>query len=142
MCWTGSTLHRPTWGAPWLLGGVDRVYDTVGSARTLETNLRLVRAGGSIVMVGAGCPARFEWTPLCFKEVHLIGSSGYGMETFEGRREHGFALYLRLLEQRRIEAGALISHSFPLGRYKEAFLTARNKASHRSLKVLFAFEGA
>ena len=137
--WTKSTVHRPTWGAPWLLGGVDHVYDTVGSARTLETNLRLVRAGGTIVMVGTGTPARFEWTPLCFKEVHLIGSSGYGMECFEDTEEHVFSLYLRFLQKGRIDPGPLISHTFPLQHYKDAFLTARDKSANNSMKVLFSF---
>ena len=139
---TKSPVHRPLFGSHWLLGGAERVYDTVGDARTLETGLRLVRAAGTIVMVGTASPARFEWTPLFFKEVHLIGSSGYGLESFEGTRQHSFSLYLDLLQNGRIDPGAVVSHRFPLGSYKDAFLTARNKADHRSMKVLFAFGGA
>ena len=29
-------------------------------------------------------PARFEWTPLYFKEVKLIGSNAFGVEEYDG----------------------------------------------------------
>ena len=111
----------------------------MGSAKTLEAGLRLVRAAGTIVMVGTASPARFEWTPLFFKEVHVIGASGYGVEQFEGAKRHSFSVYLELLDQRRIDPAAVVSHRFPLPSFKDAFVTARDKADHRSLKVLFAF---
>ena len=90
-------------------------------------------------MVGTASPARFEWTPLFFKEVHLIGSSGYGMESHEGTMQHSFTVDLDLLDQRRIDPAEVVSHRFPLPSYKDAFVTARDKADHRSMKVLFAF---
>lgn len=135
--WVGARPHRPWSGLPWLLDGVDRVYDLVGSARTLEVALRVVRAQGTVVLVGVSKPARFEWTPLYFKEVAVVGSNGAGVEAFEGRREHAFALYLELLEGGRLAPEALVTHHFPLEAYREAFLTARDKARTGAVKVVF-----
>ena len=71
---------------PWVTGGVDRVYDTVGIAETLETAVRLVKPLGTIVLVGVGTPRRYEWTPIFFREVTVIGSNAYGVEEL-GRSE-------------------------------------------------------
>lgn len=136
---TQARVHKTMAGLPWLLGGVARVYDTVGSARTLEAGVRIVRPQGTIVMVGVANPARFEWTPLYFKEVHLVGSSGCSFETIEGKEAHAFAHYLDLVAARRVDPAPMITHRFPLPSYRDAFLTARDKARHRSIKVLFDF---
>ena len=68
-----------------LNGGVDVVYDTVGYPGTIEVGVRITRPRGAIVVTGVEMPRRFEWTPLYFKEIHLIGSNAFGEEDFEGR---------------------------------------------------------
>jgi len=40
---TETPLLRPMGGLPWLHGGVDRVYDTVATAGTLEMGVRILR---------------------------------------------------------------------------------------------------
>jgi len=138
---TGAAVRRPWSGLPWLAGGVDRVYDTVGHASTLELAVRVTRPRGSVVMVGVSPPARFEWTPLYFKELRLIGASGYGVETFGGERRHAFELYLDLLAREAIDPLPIVTHRLPLDRWREGFLVARDKARHRSVKVLLAPSG-
>jgi threonine dehydrogenase-like Zn-dependent dehydrogenase len=133
----GSPPKRGLAGLPWLLGGVDKIYDSVGSAATLEVGVRICRPQGRIVLVGVAAPARFEWTPLYFKEIEIIGSNGCGFEPWEGRRSHAFEVFLDLVARQRIDPGALVTHTFPLDRYVDAFLTARRKPLHRSIKVLF-----
>ena len=59
-------------------GGVDVVYDTVGTAETLELAVRACRVRGRVVLLGVATPRRFEWTPIYFKELTLRGSSGFG----------------------------------------------------------------
>ncbi len=113
------------------------VLDTVGSAETLATALRAVRPKGTVLVTGVATPARFEWTPLYFKEVSVRGSNGCGVESFEGVRQHGFARYLDLLEAGRIDPAPLVTHRFSLERYTEAFMVARDKKRHQSIKVLF-----
>ncbi len=131
---------EPLWpwaDEPWLLDGVDAVVDTVGSAETLATALRVVRPRGKVIVTGVATPSRFEWTPLYFKEVSMRGSNGCGIETFEGMRKHCFAHYLDLLDANRIDPAPLVTHRFPLAQYVEAFMVARDKERHRSIKVMF-----
>lgn len=135
---TGAAVRRPWNGLPWLAGGVDRVYDTVGSARTLELAVRVTRPRGSVVMVGVSPPSRFEWTPLYFKELRLLGASGYGVETFDGERRHAFDLYLDLARDRAVDARPIVTHRMPLDQWRDAFLVARDKPRHRSVKVLLS----
>lgn len=133
----GAEAYRPWSDEPWLLDGVDSVLDTVGSAQTLATALRVIRPRGTVLVTGVDTPARFEWTPLYFKEVSVRGSNGCGVESFEGERQHGFARYFGLLEAGRVDPASLVTHRFPLDRYADAFLVARDKKRHHSLKVLF-----
>jgi threonine dehydrogenase-like Zn-dependent dehydrogenase len=144
---TASRVRRVRFALPWVVGGVDRVYDTVGVAETLETAVRLVKPLGTLVLVGVGTPRRYEWTPIFFREITVIGSNAYGVEDFPSspesggapktRRMHGFEHYLGLLAQRRLDPTRMITHRFPLDRYREAFVAARDKRRHSAVKVVF-----
>ncbi|WP_394827707.1 zinc-binding dehydrogenase [Pendulispora albinea] len=136
---TDAPVRRPKFALPWLHKGVDRVYDTVGSAQTLETAVRAIKPMGALVLVGVATPARFEWTPLYFKELQILGSSGYGMETLFGRRAHAFEHVFELLARGDLDPAGVVTHRFPLEGYKEAFLTARSKGTAPSIKVVFDF---
>ena len=67
---TGETALTPWSGKDWLQDGPGVVYDTIGSTETVETSLRLLRTGGTLVVSGVEPPKRFEWTPMYFKELH------------------------------------------------------------------------
>ena len=139
---TGERVLRPYYGLPWLRGGVDVIYDTVGSAETLEVGLRIARPRTRIVVTGVSRPKRFEWTPHYFKEIELVGSNAFGVEEFEGNRLHAMEIYLGLLEQGRLTLPALVTHRFALADYQEAMLVAHRKSAHGALKVVFDFGGA
>ncbi|MCW2785893.1 MAG: oxidoreductase, zinc-binding dehydrogenase family protein [Marmoricola sp.] len=134
---TGARVFTPPRGMPWLQGGFDKIYDTVGSAGSLELAIRIARAHGTIVVPGVSTPKRFEWTPLYMKDLRVIGSNSAGIETFEGRRVHAFAEYLDLVAAGRLDLSSMITHTFPLADYRRAFMTARDKVSARSIKVVF-----
>jgi threonine dehydrogenase-like Zn-dependent dehydrogenase len=136
-CAVGVPVRRPRFALPWVHDGVDRVFDTVGSARTVEAGLRVVRPRGTLVLVGVSTPSRFEWTPLYVKEAQIVGASGYGTETFEGRRAHALEHYLDLLASGRVDPAGVLTHRFVLGDYKNAFLTARSRGSAPAVKVAF-----
>jgi threonine dehydrogenase-like Zn-dependent dehydrogenase len=130
-------LRKPLFGLPWLQSGVERIYDTVGSSETLEVGVRIASPRASIVVVGVAPPKRFEWTPLYFKELALLGSNAYGVETVEGRRANCIEIYLDLLARRRLDVTGLVTHHYPLERYADAFLAARDKLRSGAIKVVF-----
>lgn len=136
----GTPPIVPPAGMPCLLDGVDVVYETVGDARTIEASLRVVRSRGTVALLGVSTPRRVEWTPLCVKEIALVGSMGCGTEQFDGRRAHGFDIFLDLVASGRIDPTPLVTHRFPLAAYRDAFLVAADKKRHRSIKVLFDLE--
>ena len=78
-------------------GGIDVVYDTIGAAETLEVGARVLRARGTLVKLGMHGPARWEDTPVYFKEITFTGSNAFGFEEVDGVRQHGIAHYLDLV---------------------------------------------
>lgn len=136
---TSSRVNRIRFALPWVIGGVDRIYDTVGIAQTLETAVRLIKPLGTVLLVGVGTPRRYEWTPIFFREVTVIGSNAYGVETFDEGRMHGFEHYLGHCKNGLLDPTPMITHRFPLERYREAFVAARDKRRHGAVKVVFDF---
>jgi threonine dehydrogenase-like Zn-dependent dehydrogenase len=136
---TNTPLQRPWQGIPWMMGGVDVIYDTVGSAETFEVGLRITRPRGSIVVTGVSRPKRFEWTPHYFKEINLIGSNAFGVESFEGQRMHGYEIYFQLLMDGRLKLPNLITHRFRQDRYRDALLASYDKGKYQAIKIVFDY---
>lgn len=137
--WTGSQLLRPWRGLPMLDGGVDVIYDSVGSPETVEIGVRITRSRGQIVVTGVEMPARFEWTPLYFKEISLVGSNAFGIEEWKGRRQHAMEWYLEWVASGQLDCTPIITHRFTLRDYREAFLACYDQGRSRAVKVLFTF---
>jgi threonine dehydrogenase-like Zn-dependent dehydrogenase len=138
---TGAQLLIPWYGLPWLHdGGVEVVYDTVGFPGTVEAALRITRPRGAIIVTGVEAPQRFEWTPLYFKEIALIGSNAFGVEEFEDRRRHSMEIYLDLVASRRIDVTPIITHRYRLDDYRDAFLACGEQGRSGAVKVLFTYE--
>ncbi|MFN8543541.1 MAG: alcohol dehydrogenase catalytic domain-containing protein [Candidatus Binatia bacterium] len=137
---TGGQVMRPWYGVPWIHGGdLDVVYDTVGYPATVEMGVRVVASRGAIVVTGVEAPKRFEWTPLYFKEITVIGSNAFGVEEFEGRRAHAMEIYLDLVRRGRIDVTPILTHRFDLGHYVDAFLACGNQGRSGAVKVLFRY---
>ena len=135
----GGLVLRPWSKKPWTVRGASVVYDTVGSPGSVELALRATSSRGKIVVTGVEAPKRFEWTPLYFKEVSVIGSNAFGLETFEGRRLHAMEVYFELLA-RGLDVTPIITHRFPLERYREALLALRHKGKTGAVKAMFTFD--
>jgi len=136
---TGAETLQPWYGEPWLLGGVGTTYDTVGSPETVETAIRVTAARGAIVVTGVEIPRRFEWTPLYFKEISVVGSNAFAEEQIDGRRQHAMQWYLEWVAAGRIDVTPIITHRFPLDDYRDAFMACWNQGASRAVKVLFRF---
>ncbi|GAB4567686.1 MAG: zinc-binding dehydrogenase [Anaerolineae bacterium] len=138
---TGARLYRGKMGGAMLLGGFDVVFDCVGNARTITDSLRWARAGGQVVLVGIQfLPLTVDLTPVWYQEVQLLGTMSHGSEVWQGERIGTFELTARLMAEGKITTEGLITHRFPLSRWREAIMTATDKRRHRSIKVAFTFE--
>ena len=136
--WSGGVLRKPWEGLPVAYpGGVDIVYDTVGSAETMEVGLRVLRSRGTLVQLGVSSPARFEWTPWYFKELRLIGSNAFGVEEVDGRRQHGIAHYLDMAVSGRIDLSGMLTHTFALDDWRTAFTALTEQGTSGAIKVAF-----
>jgi len=121
-----------------LLGGFDVIFDVVGVPATLNNVLRWARAGGTVVLVGVHLHRmRLDLTPVWYQEVDLIGAIGHDVVAWEGERLSTFELGMRWMQTGRLRLEGLLTHRFPLSAYREAFATAMDKRSRRSVKVAF-----
>ena len=138
--WSDAPLRRPWEGLPVAYPGkIDVVYDTVGSPMTVEVAMRVLKSQGTLVQLGVSAPGRFEWTPWYFKELRLVGSNAFGLETFEGRTAHAFEHYFDLLTAGRIHLDGLLTHRFRLDEWREAFTAIVRQGDTGAIKVAFDF---
>lgn len=82
-------------GIPMLHGtrGVRVLYNTVGTAESLEVSVRIAGPRSTVVLSGVDTPQRWEWSPHYFKEVNLVGSNAFGVEEWNGVRRHAMEHY-------------------------------------------------
>jgi threonine dehydrogenase-like Zn-dependent dehydrogenase len=132
---TGTIPLEPWSKRNWLQDGPAVVYDTIGSTETVETSLRLLATGGTLVVSGVEPPRRFEWTPLYFKELHVIGSNGFGVEAVGGVAKHAMEHYFDFIAD-GFDLTPVITHRFPLDRWDDAVLAVKDSRRTGAVKVL------
>jgi threonine dehydrogenase-like Zn-dependent dehydrogenase len=132
---TGAVPLVPWSKRDWLQDGPAVVYDTIGSVETVETSLRLLATGGTLVVSGVEPPRRFEWTPLYFKELHVVGSNGFGIEEVGGVAKHAMQHYFDFVLA-GFDLTPVITHRFPLERWDEAVLALKDARRTGAVKVL------
>ncbi len=132
----GARLLKPLIGPPVLTDGVDAVLECVGTGRSIDSALRLTRAGGVVALVGlASAPRGVDWTPMWLREVSVRGSFAYSTEIVEGRRVRSVDLAMELIADGSAGLGRMVTHRFPLADYRRAVGVALDKRRHRAVKV-------
>jgi threonine dehydrogenase-like Zn-dependent dehydrogenase len=91
------------------------------------------------VKSGVHGPARWEWSPLYFKEISWVGSNAFGVEEVEGVRKHAIAHYLDLVEAGRVDLGGMLTHVFRIAQWREAFTALATQHDSGAVKVAFDF---
>jgi threonine dehydrogenase-like Zn-dependent dehydrogenase len=139
--WSGGVLQRMEGTRLPMAhpGGIDVVYDTVGTAETAEIGVRLLKARGTMVKSGVHAPERWEWSPLYFKEISWVGSNAFGVEEVDGVRMHGIAHYLRMAEEGRVDLTGMLTHVFRLEQWRDAFTALATQEESGAIKVAFDF---
>jgi threonine dehydrogenase-like Zn-dependent dehydrogenase len=140
--WSGAVLHTPFDGLPVAHPGhIDVVYDTVAKAETFEVGVRVLAERGRLVYTGVATPERWEWTPIYFKELSVIGSNAFAQEEFDGVRQHAIAHYLGLVADGRIDITPMLTHRFDLSDWFGALKAIARQDQSGALKVAFTPNG-
>ena len=135
---TGATAYQPIVGPEVFAGGgFPLVFDCVGRKESLDQALRFVAPRGKIILLGcAGEIGNLDLTFLWAREVQITGFVGCGTESWRGKRLHTFEVTHKLLSETRAPIAKLVSHSFPLARYRDALGAAAHRGASGALKVL------
>lgn len=138
---SGARLYKPALGKELLVGGVDIVYECVGSRRSIADSLSLAASGGTVVMGGlAGILKRVDLTPIWLKELTITGSVWSSTETFQGQRGRPFQLALQWMVEGKLDLSAMVTHRFELDDYRRALAITADKGRHQVVKSVFAFD--
>ncbi|TYB49593.1 zinc-dependent alcohol dehydrogenase [Actinomadura chibensis] len=123
---TGGSLVRPELGPGYLLGGADIVVECTGG-EGLDTALRLVRAGGTVLLSGMpGKPA--DLTPAWYRELNIVGS-------YASRGADDFAAALDLASHDAL--AGFVDSVYPLTRWRDALSHALSAGRSGSVKIAF-----
>jgi threonine dehydrogenase-like Zn-dependent dehydrogenase len=84
-------------------------------------------------------PARWEWSPLYFKEISWVGSNAFGTEEVDGVGMHAMEHFLQLVADGRIDLSGMLTHTFRLDQWREAFTALATQTGSDAIKVAFDF---
>jgi len=133
-----ARVLKPVFGPPVIQGGADIVFECVGNSRSVNDALRFARSGGKVVLLGlAGILDRIDWTTVWLNELDVKGSFAYSTEEFNGIRMRTMQVAIELMKSGKVDLSPLITHRFPLEKYKDAFSTIVNKRKEACMKVVF-----
>ncbi len=146
-----AELHFPELGKPTVLGGVDVVFECIGSSQSIDDSIRFTTGGGAVVLIGMpGIPSNIDWTAIWYKELSLHAAYAYGLEQ-HGSEKHGTKqngsgdekpqhtceMALSILETSGAQLAPLVSNPFELSDYKNALRSALFTAQSKNIKTVF-----
>ena len=137
---TGGRVYQPMLGERVVMGGFDKVYDTVGHADTLNMALRVLVTGGILSVIGIGKEVKLDLTTLWLKLQTIKGCYGYRYNEIGGVRTLSFPMALDLISSRKIKVEDMLTHKFPLAQYRELIEVNVKKDANRAMKTAFSFE--
>lgn len=110
------------------LSGVDAVFDTVGTAETQQTALRLLVPGGTLVNLVV------NKTAISYRLMDLAGEKK--VISSANNRVEDFLLGIKLIDSGIVNAKKMITHRFSLDAVQEGFDVMLNKEQTGALKVV------
>jgi threonine dehydrogenase-like Zn-dependent dehydrogenase len=118
----------PERGHAFLLGGVDKAIECVGSRQGLDTALRTTRAGGRVVL--SGLPAAgADLAPAWYRELEVVGAYATSRDDFD----HA----VTLARDVALDGTTAAVATYPLHGWREAIDHAQTAGRLGTLKVAF-----
>jgi len=108
--------------------GVDLVFDTVGTTRTIQESLGILKKGGTLVLM-ATKENDIRFPALLLSAERTIRTSSNAMYA-------DFPRAIEFLATGKIRVDPLITHRFALTQALEAFQTACNKSETGAIKII------
>lgn len=139
---TGGTVQRARLGNYMLSGGYDVVFDCLGTRQALSESLKWTRSRGQVVLVGTGHGGGVDLTPIWFTELTVKGAYGRQIEQYQGRAIGTYQLVHELMARGQLNVRAMLTHTLPIERYREAMEISLNKSAHKAIKVALDFRPA
>ena len=134
-------ILKPVLGDNVIVGGADYVYDCAGTAGSLKDALHFAGPGGKVVLIGlASLPRGIDWTPIWLYELQIKGCVCYGMQDYQGERLSAMDVAIRLMAEGKVDLEPLVTHSFALDDYAEAFETVTGKGASNVVRAVFEFD--
>jgi L-iditol 2-dehydrogenase len=124
--------------------GADTVVDCVGSARSLDDATRLLRPGGTLVLVGTAARTDLDLSLVWHRELSIAGVAHQGVDEVPAGALDGIApgrrrtLEVALDVLRHHRPGHLVTHVFPLEDHVEALTASAAGPDAGAVKVAFA----
>lgn len=113
--------------------GADYVFVTVGSAEAAAQGLRLIRPGGTLVMVGI--PSQDSTMPLRVHDLAWVAQTIKGSVMGSTRLSVDVPRLVRLYREGRLKLDELITARYPLERINEAIASAERGEAVRNVIV-------
>jgi len=136
---TGAKAYKPLLGEKMLMGGFTKIFDTVASTRTLNDDMRVLRTGGVLSVVGIGKEVKIDLTPLWLKLQTIKGVYCFGYTDLRGKREHVFEIAIDLVKQKKVSLEPMVTHVFALEDYREMIEVNVHKGKYKAVKTMVRF---
>jgi len=126
-----------------LMGGFPYVIEAVGAPQTVTEALRAVAYRGTVLLLGAAGVSEVDLTPVWYKEAALVGSIDHTVDAGSapglagGPNRHSVDRALDVLAAGLLPPDVVVTHEFPLARYREAVETAIDRENSHAIKVVF-----
>ena len=126
-----------------LMGGFPYVVEAVGSPQSVTEALRAVAHRGTVLLLGAAGISEVDLTPIWYKEAALVGSIDHTVDTSSapglagGPDRHSVDRAIDILSAGLLPDAIVVTHEFPLDRYKEAIGAAIDRHESHAIKVVF-----
>lgn len=136
---TGGSVQKSRFSQYMLNGGYDVIFECVGSAQSINESLKWTRSRGQVVLVGTDHGGQVDLTPIWFRELQILGAYGRQEESISGRRINTYEFVHELMLQKKLQLAGLLTHTYRIEAYREAFTASLHKEQHHAVKVAFDF---
>jgi len=126
-----------------LMGGFPYVVEAVGAPQSVTEALRAVAHRGTVLLLGAAGVSEVDLTPVWYKEAALVGAIDHTVDAGSapglagGPDRHSVDRALDVLAAGLLPDAAVVTHEFPLERYRDAVETAIDRGNSHAIKVIF-----